>query len=184
MTGERGTSVEDDCSTGEGYQRSAWQRRGGSINAESLAAIRNSNRDGLLLRHRPRDHDGVKPVRWLVLVVVVVLGVPGSAACGGDDEGGAGATTPASGPPPQSVSIDQDNLKFKPSQATVAAGGSVTFTNSESALHTVSLNGKNLSGDMRKGDVFTWPAEAPGEYRFICDYHPQMRATVTVIVVE
>jgi len=101
------------------------------------------------------------------------------AACGGDDDGG-GATPATDASPPMSVEIDQDNLKFKPASATVARGGSVVFKNSETALHTVTLNGKNLSGNMKKGDVFTWAAEAAGEYRFTCDYHPQMRATVTV----
>ena len=54
------------------------------------------------------------------------------------------------------------------------------FKNSESALHTVTINGKNESGNMRKGDLFSWTAGAAGEYKITCDYHPQMNATITV----
>lgn len=95
-------------------------------------------------------------------------------ACGGGD--------PAPNPnvPEGAPHIDQDNLNFKPNKLTVPAGVEIYFTNSETALHTVSLDGENLSGDMRKGAVFTHAFEEPGEYRITCLYHPQMRSTITV----
>jgi plastocyanin len=76
--------------------------------------------------------------------------------------------------------MDQRALKFKPSELTARAGEKVYFHNGESALHTVTINGKNESGSMRRNDLYVWTPPAAGEYRITCDFHPQMKATVTV----
>lgn len=107
--------------------------------------------------------------------------------------GATGVSTPAASPPASASGtvaasqipagapeVDQDNLAFKPNKLTVKAGEKVYMKNSESALHTVNVNGKNLSGNMKKGQVFVWTAGAAGSYKITCDYHPQMNATITV----
>jgi plastocyanin len=76
--------------------------------------------------------------------------------------------------------VDQDGLKFRPGDLSVTAGDTVYFTNSEFAIHTVTVDGENVSGDMKRGDAFVWTFDRPGEYRVSCDYHPKMRATITV----
>lgn len=114
----------------------------------------------------------------MALGALAVAGALVGVACGGDDEESAPATatTPADGV----ATIDQDNLAFSPTELTVAVGQMVRFTNSEAALHTVTIDGENLSGNMREGDVFEWTPEEAGTYRVTCDYHPQMQATITV----
>lgn len=129
----------------------------------------------------------------LGLASVALLGL--AAACGGGDSkatptSAAIPTSPASGSPAATASagaipagapeIDQDGLAFKPDKLTVKAGEKVYFKNSESALHTVTINGKNESGTMKKGDVFSWTPAAAGTYKVNCDFHPQMNATITV----
>lgn len=129
----------------------------------------------------------------LGLASVALLGL--AAACGGGDSkatptSAAIPTSPASGSPAAAASagaipagapeIDQDGLAFKPDKLTVKAGEKVYFKNSESALHTVTINGKNESGTMKKGDVFSWTPAAAGTYKVNCDFHPQMNATITV----
>ena len=128
----------------------------------------------------------------LGLASVALLGL--AAACGGGDSkatptSAAIPTSPASGPaatastgaiPAGAPEIDQDGLAFKPDKLTVKAGEKVYFKNSESALHTVTINGKNESGNMKKGDVFSWTPAAAGTYKVNCDFHPQMNATITV----
>jgi plastocyanin len=107
-----------------------------------------------------------------------------SAACGGSDSGSSTTGTQAASNNPAVPAgapyIDQDHLAFKPSKLTVKAGEKVYFTNNESALHTVTVNGKNESGTMKRNDVYVWTAPAPGSYKITCDLHPQMNATVTV----
>jgi plastocyanin len=76
--------------------------------------------------------------------------------------------------------VDQHGLKFDPSELSVDALETVYFTNSETALHTVTINGENESGEMERGDVFSFTFPEAGEYAITCDYHPQMKATITV----
>ncbi len=119
-----------------------------------------------------------------------------AAACGGDDKSStptsaaiptspSGSNSPAATAgagqiPAGAAEVDQDGLAFKPDKLTVKSGDKVYFKNSESALHTVTINGKNESGNMKKGDVFVWTSTAPGTYKITCDFHPQMQATITV----
>ena len=76
--------------------------------------------------------------------------------------------------------VDQDSLKFIPTSLKVKVGDIVYFKNSETALHTVTIEGKNESGNMKKDAVFTWTPKTAGEYKITCDFHPQMKATITV----
>lgn len=118
--------------------------------------------------------------RPLALGVFVMTAALALAACGGGAEEGGSRGAPGESPAVNPV-IDQDNLKFIPNRLTVKAGSTVLFTNSDSALHTVTVDRKNVSGNMKKGDEFRWTPPAPGTYRITCDYHPQMRATLTVV---
>jgi plastocyanin len=119
----------------------------------------------------------------LVTALGAMVGACGSESTGTDATVTAGTTATATGTPPErpmTAEIDQDNLAFEPSSVTIAAGGQITFKNSETAIHTVTINGKNESGTMKKGDVFLWSPPAAGTYKITCDFHPQMRATVKV----
>lgn len=123
---------------------------------------------------------------WLIraaFALALMLALPALAACGGssDDGNTPGKTVaPPEGVPAGAPHIDQDDLKFKPTRLSVAAGEKVYFANSETAIHTVTVDGKNLSGNMRKGDLFEWTPATAGEYKITCDFHPQMKATITV----
>jgi len=131
----------------------------------------------------------------LALAPAMLLVIGAAAACGGDDDAATKTTAPAdttavatttatSASPSAAASggaeIDQDNLAFNPGKLTVKSGEKVTFKNAESALHTVDINGKNESGNMKKGAILEWTAGAPGQYKITCEYHPQMNATITV----
>jgi plastocyanin len=119
----------------------------------------------------------------------LLLAAVGVACGGGDDTSKTANTTTAGTAPGQSAVttvpagaplIDQENLTFKPSKLTVKVGEKVYFMNSESAIHTVNINGKNISGNMKKGSIVVWTFSQAGQYKITCDYHPQMNATITV----
>lgn len=76
--------------------------------------------------------------------------------------------------------IDQHGLRFDPTSLAVKAGEKVYFTNSETALHRVDVDGESVTGDMRRGDVAVYTFTTAGTYALTCPYHPQMKATVTV----
>jgi plastocyanin len=137
-----------------------------------------------------------KKFRLALILPAMLLLIGAAAACGGDDDAAtkttapvdttAAVTTTTTNASPSGAAasggaeIDQDDLAFKPGKLTVKSGEKVTFKNAESALHTVDINGKNESGNMKKGAIFEWTAGAPGEYKITCEYHPQMNATITV----
>jgi plastocyanin len=118
------------------------------------------------------------------------LGLTALAACalllvacggGGDDDGASsGRATGVAGVPDGAAFVDQDNLKFQPNKLSVATGEAIYFKNSDTTYHTVTVNGKNESDTMEHDDVFQWTPSAAGEYKITCDFHPQMKATITV----
>lgn len=125
----------------------------------------------------------------IVPAIVILVALGGlTASCGGGGSSGSsggssGVSTKASSNvtvPAGATVIDQDNLTFKPDKAEIQVNQKMYFLNSESAIHTVTINGKNISGNMKKGDVVVWSSPTPGEYKVTCDYHPQMKATITV----
>ena len=100
------------------------------------------------------------------------------ASCGG---GSTSAPSPVSSAIPEGAAlIDQDGLAFSPNQLTVKAGEKVYFQNSETSLHTVTINGKNESGNMKRHDVLVRTFSEAGAYKITCDFHPQMKATISV----
>ncbi|MEO8538350.1 MAG: cupredoxin domain-containing protein [bacterium] len=117
-------------------------------------------------------------------VLLFGLALPAAmAGCGGggDDSGGpTGRATNEPGIPDGAAFIDQNGLKFSPSTLSVAAGEVVYFKNSETTVHTVTVNGKNESGTMKNDQVFQFTPPAPGEYKITCDFHAQMKSTLTV----
>jgi plastocyanin len=70
---------------------------------------------------------------------------------------------------------------FSPSTATVAVGGSVTWTNSDNTSHTsTAANGAWNSGVIAPGGQFTTTFTTAGSYPYHCTIHPGMVGTITV----
>ncbi len=104
----------------------------------------------------------------------------GTDAAGGDAASMAPADAATAIAPP-AAEIDQYNLEFVPAQVTVRVGEVVLIKNGETAIHNAVVNGKNVTGNMKKGDTIPWKAPAAGEYTVTCDYHLLMKATIVVI---
>ena len=110
-----------------------------------------------------------------VLAVAVAAAMGLMVACGSAEKPDFSGQVPDGAP-----HVNQDALRYKPNELTVQTGETVYFTNSESAVHNVTLEGENLSGTMQKGDVFAYSFAAAGEYQLTCTFHPQMKVTITV----
>jgi plastocyanin len=75
---------------------------------------------------------------------------------------------------------------YAPDKVTLVIGvnNTVTWTNNDSAHHTVtsvSGNGSISSGDMAPGATFTYTFTTPGTYQYLCVYHSWMTGTITVV---
>ncbi len=74
-----------------------------------------------------------------------------------------------------------DGFAFLPASLTIQKGTTVTWTNDDSAPHTVTAQNKSFqSGTLQKGSQFSFTFNVPGSYEYICAIHPSMRAKVIV----
>jgi plastocyanin len=114
-------------------------------------------------------------------ILAAVLVVAGLAACAsGSNRSGATAGAPVA----TSVVDLPPSYRFAPEAISVAAGTTVTWTNSDNFTHSVQFTDGGLPTDpllMQPGASATFTFAAPGTYAYICHLHPQdMRGTVTV----
>ena len=80
-------------------------------------------------------------------------------------------------------SVSIAGFKFNPGTITVKAGDTVTWTQKDSAPHTVTAtSGPEMfdSGTLNKGQTFSHTFTKPGTYEYQCSIHPSMRGTVIV----
>jgi plastocyanin len=66
-------------------------------------------------------------------------------------------------------------------RASVAAGTTVTWTNTGSQAHTATASdGSFDTGDIAPGSAATFTFSTPGTYTYICTPHPWMTAQIIV----
>ncbi|MDE0804756.1 MAG: cupredoxin domain-containing protein [Acidimicrobiales bacterium] len=78
--------------------------------------------------------------------------------------------------------VDIVDFEYAPVDATVAAGSEVTFTNADGTPHTATASDGSFNTDSIDSDgegAITAPDE-PGEYAYICSFHPFMKGTLIV----
>ena len=74
-----------------------------------------------------------------------------------------------------------DNFSFTPTTLTVAAGTTVTWTNSDDVPHTVVSDDKLFKSKVLDTDEkFSYTFTKPGTYPYFCSVHPKMTGTVVV----
>ena len=81
-----------------------------------------------------------------------------------------------------SNSVEISNFAYSPQEVTVKVGDTVTWTNMDSAIHTVtSDNGNELdSATLSQGDTYSHTFESAGTYDYHCTIHPYMKGKVVV----
>lgn len=96
--------------------------------------------------------------------------------------GGSGATSTSPATP--AVGVTQVRIvgfAFAPATIQVKAGTTVTWTNEDTAPHTVTFrNGMRDSGVLRQGQSFSYTFTTTGTYDYYCALHPAMTASVVV----
>lgn len=77
-------------------------------------------------------------------------------------------------------SVSIANFSYNPSSATVATNGFVTWTNNDSAAHTVTFDSGPNCGNLSDGDSVTVQFTVAGSYPYHCNIHRDMMGTVEV----
>ena len=122
----------------------------------------------------------------MVLVVSVLVTAMALAACSSSPV----ATTSAPLPPVtdqpvssgSSVDVTIANFAFNPATLTIKEGTTVTWTNTDSAVHTVTSDtGVFDSGDLAQGATFSYTFTTAGTYVYHClPHHAKMEGTIIV----
>lgn len=90
---------------------------------------------------------------------------------------------------PNSTASNQNTVTikdfaFNPGTITVKAGTKVTWTNEDSVSHTVTADSPSsdapASGNIAKGESYSFTFNKAGTYAYHCTPHPYMKATVVV----
>ena len=118
----------------------------------------------------------------LLASALLLLGCGSSAAtttAGGQatTTAGPGTTSAAGG-----AQVTLQNFAFSPASVTVKVGDTVTWTNKDSAGHTVASDGGTsfTSPTMATGATFSFTFTKTGTYAYHCSIHPSMKGTVVV----
>ncbi len=79
------------------------------------------------------------------------------------------------------MQIDIQGFAFNPDTLTIPAGTKVTWTNKDSATHTVTSDtGAFSSNNLPNGASFSFTFNQAGTFAYHCAIHPRMVAAITV----
>lgn len=121
--------------------------------------------------------------------LVLALGLTGCGG-GGNDKKGAAPSKPAAG-----AQVTLQLIAFKPEAVSIPAGSAVTWTNKDTAVHTVTSgsveqgsgavtahsDGVFDAGELAKDKTFSHTFASAGTFTYFCNFHPAtMRGQVTV----
>ncbi|HSJ36361.1 MAG TPA: cupredoxin family copper-binding protein, partial [Acidimicrobiia bacterium] len=82
---------------------------------------------------------------------------------------------------PDEFADNESPADYSVNVITVKAGTTVTWTNQDNMMHTVTaVDGSFDSGFMDAGQTWSHTFDEPGEYEYFCSPHPWMRAKVIV----
>jgi plastocyanin len=121
-----------------------------------------------------------RPLAILVLVLLLAA-CSNSAASSAPAAGGGAASDDGSGGGGETVSLP--GFAFSPSELTIPAGTTVTFTDTASHTVTEGTDGEAVDDpivDEDGGSDIEVTFDEPGTYNITCKIHPDMNMTITV----
>src|SRR4030042_449210 len=113
----------------------------------------------------------MKRTVFLILSCVLIFaGLLGMISCGTSYQTTTPTTTPTQ---TQGNAVSIQNMAFSPATLTVSAGTTVTWTNNDTTIHTVTSNtGLFESVQMSKGSNFSYTFNHIGTFAYHCSIHP------------
>ena len=76
--------------------------------------------------------------------------------------------------------VIQKGRRFAPTEITIKAGDSLTFTNDDEFIHQMYSDGVFDSDERKPGQVLTQAISRPGTFEVHCHIHPKMKLVVHV----
>jgi plastocyanin len=91
-----------------------------------------------------------------------------------------GQRTASAASRPMTLTITIDGTQFKPDNATIRVGDRIVWVNKDPFPHTATSKPSFDSGSIESGASWTYVASAPGEYQYVCRFHPTMKGIIRV----
>ncbi len=111
---------------------------------------------------------------FLPAILIAIVIISGCANYGG-------SPAPSAPPAAGANGVNIKGFAFSPGALTVKAGTTVTWTNEDSASHTiVSDSGAFSSDSIATGKTFSYTFDTAGTYEYHCGIHPSMKAKIAV----
>ena len=107
---------------------------------------------------------------WIVALLIASLLIIGASGCY--------STAPATTGAGNSVSID--NFAYNPSELTVSAGTTVTWTNNQQVTHTITFDDGSLNQQIVPGATVQKTFSTAGEFTYHCAIHPSMKGKIII----
>ena len=109
------------------------------------------------------------------LVLPFMMGCPSGQPAAGTTP----TPVPSTAAAPNTITIA--SFQFTPATLQVTPGTTVTWVNNDSASHTVTADDQSFdAGTLAPGRNFTRVFDKAGTFAYHCNFHPSMKATVTV----
>jgi amicyanin len=85
-------------------------------------------------------------------------------------------------PQPTAASVSISGFAFGPATLTVKKGATVTWTNRDTAPHTVTSDSGSVLGSdtLKTGQSYSATFTEAGTFSYHCAFHPMMKATIVV----
>jgi amicyanin len=134
---------------------------------------------------------GKNRLALVIALLALLAGALAASACGGGSKekatpaatspaGTPKATQAATTPEAEGASVEIKNFAFEPKTVTIKLGQTVTWTNQDSVVHTVTGDGGIDSDDLSKGKSYSKTFDTEGAFDYHCSPHPQMTGKVIV----
>ena len=104
---------------------------------------------------------------WLIAFIILSIAISGC------------TSQKAQTQPAATNTVDIKDFAFSPDTITVTKGTTVTWTNKDSAAHTVKGTGF-ISGTLNQGQTYSQTFNEAGTFEYECSIHPGMRGKVIV----
>ena len=132
--------------------------------------------------HLPDTVRGRAGARRILIAATAALALA-LAACGGDggESGDAGG-----GEAVMAADVAIADFEYDPDPVTLQAGGTITWTNEDTAAHTATSDPDAApaefdTGALEQGDSDEVALDEPGTYEYVCSFHATMGGTVEVV---
>jgi plastocyanin len=123
----------------------------------------------------------MKKLLIAMLLTIVVISLVGCSQSSSSTTSGQTSSVSSSTTSSLSSYVTISNFAFDPKELTVSKGTKVTWTNNDSVNHTItSDSGAFESGDLAKGDSFSFTFNDTGSFSYHCKIHPLMTAKIIV----